>query len=141
MFVFTVDRYRPYLSTKWSGSNDYINAVFVDVGSKTTENTQPNTVHIVKLKLTTCAFVLCVIYLSSFQSYHEENSLIVTQFPLPDTVVDFWRLVYDYRCHTIVMLGPVDKNDNVQTKLVNQLLSAVTLLQPFYLDTTVLTSA
>ncbi|XP_046562129.1 receptor-type tyrosine-protein phosphatase T-like [Haliotis rubra] len=32
------------------------------------------------------------------------SSLIVTQTPLPDTVVDFWRLVYDHDCFTIVCL-------------------------------------
>ena len=64
MFVFTVDRYRPYLSTKWSGSNDYINAVFVDVGSRTTHITQPNTVHIVKLKLVPLSYVSFIYHLS-----------------------------------------------------------------------------
>ncbi|XP_067685088.1 receptor-type tyrosine-protein phosphatase alpha-like isoform X2 [Haliotis asinina] len=32
------------------------------------------------------------------------SSLIVTQTPIPDTVVDFWRLVYDHDCFTIVCL-------------------------------------
>ncbi|XP_071081735.1 receptor-type tyrosine-protein phosphatase epsilon-like [Haliotis cracherodii] len=32
------------------------------------------------------------------------SSVIVTQTPMPDTVVDFWRLVYDHDCFTIVCL-------------------------------------
>jgi len=28
--------------------------------------------------------------------------------PLPDTVVDFWRLVFDYKCATIILLEEVD---------------------------------
>ncbi|XP_046583120.1 receptor-type tyrosine-protein phosphatase kappa-like isoform X4 [Haliotis rubra] len=32
------------------------------------------------------------------------SSMIVTQTPLPDTVVDFWRLVYDHDCFTVVCL-------------------------------------
>ena len=41
--------------------------------------------------------------------------MIVTQHPLPDTVVDFWRLVYDQQCQTIIMLDPLDKTDPVCT--------------------------
>ncbi|KAL3878261.1 hypothetical protein ACJMK2_030626, partial [Sinanodonta woodiana] len=33
------------------------------------------------------------------------RGLIVTQMPLPDTVIDFWRLVYDYEVQSIVMLN------------------------------------
>ncbi|KAL3878255.1 hypothetical protein ACJMK2_030620 [Sinanodonta woodiana] len=33
------------------------------------------------------------------------SGLIVTQMPLPDTVIDFWRLVYDYEVQSIVMLN------------------------------------
>ncbi len=30
----------------------------------------------------------------------------MTQIPLPGTVVDFWRLVYDHSCTTMVLLQP-----------------------------------
>ncbi|XP_046551936.1 uncharacterized protein LOC124261639 [Haliotis rubra] len=39
-----------------------------------------------------------------FKSTLHLSSLIVTQTPLPDTVGDFWRLVYDNDCFTIVCL-------------------------------------
>lgn len=32
----------------------------------------------------------------------------MTQHPLPNTVKDFWRLVLDYHCTSIVMLNDVD---------------------------------
>lgn len=35
--------------------------------------------------------MLCVV-----QSYRQPAAFIVTQHPLPNTVKDFWRLVYDY---------------------------------------------
>ncbi|XP_046552763.1 receptor-type tyrosine-protein phosphatase mu-like isoform X2 [Haliotis rubra] len=38
------------------------------------------------------------------------SSLIVTQTPLPDTVVDFWRLVYDHDCFTIVCLDDAQES-------------------------------
>ena len=33
------------------------------------------------------------------------EDLIVTQSPLPDTIVDFWRLVHDYKCNLIVSMN------------------------------------
>ncbi|KAL3878252.1 hypothetical protein ACJMK2_030617, partial [Sinanodonta woodiana] len=33
------------------------------------------------------------------------KGLLLTQMPLPDTVIDFWRLVYDYEVQSIVMLN------------------------------------
>ncbi|XP_033095859.1 receptor-type tyrosine-protein phosphatase kappa-like [Anneissia japonica] len=44
-------------------------------------------------------------------SYRKRNGFIVTQAPLSDqidTSEDFWRLVYDYEVHTIVMLNNQD---------------------------------
>ncbi|KAJ8040290.1 Receptor-type tyrosine-protein phosphatase epsilon [Holothuria leucospilota] len=39
------------------------------------------------------------------------REFIMTQTPLSSTVEDFWRLVYDYECTTIVMLNTVDGSD------------------------------
>ncbi|XP_071081861.1 receptor-type tyrosine-protein phosphatase epsilon-like [Haliotis cracherodii] len=44
------------------------------------------------------------------------SSLIVTQTPLPDTVVDFWRLVYDHDCFTIVCLDDSKDTDAIYPK-------------------------
>ncbi|KAM6948836.1 receptor-type tyrosine-protein phosphatase mu-like isoform 3-T3 [Aplochiton taeniatus] len=41
-------------------------------------------------------------------SYKQPSAFIVTQHPLPNTVKDFWRLVLDYHCTSIVMLNDVD---------------------------------
>ena len=38
---------------------------------------------------------------------------IATQMPLPDTKVDFWRMIYDYKCKTVIMLNTIDPNDKV----------------------------
>lgn len=42
------------------------------------------------------------------QSYRQPAEFIVTQHPLPNTVKDFWRLVYDYGCSSLVMLNEID---------------------------------
>uniref|UniRef100_A0A8C4R924 protein-tyrosine-phosphatase n=1 Tax=Eptatretus burgeri TaxID=7764 RepID=A0A8C4R924_EPTBU len=38
-------------------------------------------------------------------SYHQPSAFIVTQHPLPNTVKDFWRLVFDYCCSSVIMLN------------------------------------
>uniref|UniRef100_S4RUV8 Receptor-type tyrosine-protein phosphatase kappa n=1 Tax=Petromyzon marinus TaxID=7757 RepID=S4RUV8_PETMA len=43
-------------------------------------------------------------------SYRQPSAFIVTQHPLPNTVKDFWRLVFDYHCTSIVMLNELDSN-------------------------------
>ncbi|KAK2176382.1 hypothetical protein NP493_664g00010 [Ridgeia piscesae] len=37
-------------------------------------------------------------------SFGKPDGYLLTQMPLPDTVVDFWRLVFDYKCATIILL-------------------------------------
>ncbi|KAL3878258.1 hypothetical protein ACJMK2_030623, partial [Sinanodonta woodiana] len=39
------------------------------------------------------------------------SGLIVTQMPLPDTVIDFWRLVYEYEVQSIVMLNDANMSE------------------------------
>lgn len=47
-------------------------------------------------------------HLVTLQSYKQPSAFIVTQHPLPNTVKDFWRLVLDYHCTSVVMLNDVD---------------------------------
>uniref|UniRef100_A0A8C4YUW2 protein-tyrosine-phosphatase n=1 Tax=Gadus morhua TaxID=8049 RepID=A0A8C4YUW2_GADMO len=41
-------------------------------------------------------------------SHKQPAAFIVTQHPLPNTTADFWRLVFDYNCSSIVMLNEMD---------------------------------
>ncbi|KAJ8040188.1 Receptor-type tyrosine-protein phosphatase T [Holothuria leucospilota] len=52
----------------------------------------------------------------SVKSYRKESSFIATQSPLPSTVEDFWRLVFDWKCPLIVMLNQLDENDRTVCK-------------------------
>ena len=38
------------------------------------------------------------------QGYDKRKAFIATQGPLPDTTEDFWRMVWEQKCATIVML-------------------------------------
>lgn len=37
------------------------------------------------------------------------NKFLVTQYPLKDTVVDFWTMVYDHECSVVVILESVNE--------------------------------
>ena len=52
---------------------------------------------------------------ASIQSFRRMNGYLLTQMPLPDTAVDFWHLVYDHKCPTIITLLEV----NSQVSLYN----------------------
>ena len=43
-------------------------------------------------------------FFSASQGYHKRRAYIATQGPLPDTSDDFWRMVWEMKCATIVML-------------------------------------
>ncbi|XP_069845880.1 receptor-type tyrosine-protein phosphatase T isoform X8 [Dipodomys merriami] len=41
-------------------------------------------------------------------SHKQPAAFVVTQHPLPNTMTDFWRLVFDYNCSSVVMLNEMD---------------------------------
>ena len=47
------------------------------------------------------------------QGYRKKYDFISTQMPMPNTVADIWRLVYDQKATSIVMLNPLDGEDAV----------------------------
>ena len=50
------------------------------------------------------------------QGYNKKSEYFVTQLPLADTVVDFWRLVKDYKCPVIMCVQTTgDQESMVQT--------------------------
>ncbi|XP_071490732.1 receptor-type tyrosine-protein phosphatase mu-like [Diadema antillarum] len=48
---------------------------------------------------------------SLMNTFTEEGAFVVTQAPLPNTEVDIWRLVFDWKCPVIVMLNELDPSD------------------------------
>ena len=52
---------------------------------------------------------LSMLYSFNFiQSCNNKNGFLVTQMPLDSTVVDFWRMIYEKDCLTIVSLTSPD---------------------------------
>ncbi|NWZ84421.1 PTPRU phosphatase, partial [Poecile atricapillus] len=45
-------------------------------------------------------------------SYTKSSAFIVTLHPLQNTTTDFWRLVYDYGCTSIVMLNQLNQSNS-----------------------------
>ena len=50
------------------------------------------------------------------KGYNRQNEFIATQGPLPDTIGDFWRMVWDYEVPTIVML--TNLQEKIESKQV-----------------------
>ncbi|XP_012937090.1 receptor-type tyrosine-protein phosphatase T [Aplysia californica] len=55
-----------------------------------------------------CNDYINAVYLAG---YTQKDKFIVTQMPLPTTVADFWRMLYDTSSDTIIMLNEFDRND------------------------------
>ena len=50
---------------------------------------------------------------ASLQGYKQRDAFVITQHPLTNTVTDFWTMVYDHDCKTIIMMNPMDQLDSV----------------------------
>uniref|UniRef100_A0A8C7KJ47 Receptor-type tyrosine-protein phosphatase F n=1 Tax=Oncorhynchus kisutch TaxID=8019 RepID=A0A8C7KJ47_ONCKI len=46
--------------------------------------------------------------------YRKQNAYIATQGPLPETLSDFWRMVWEQRAHTIVMMTRLEEKSRVK---------------------------
>uniref|UniRef100_A0AAY5EBH9 Receptor-type tyrosine-protein phosphatase epsilon n=1 Tax=Electrophorus electricus TaxID=8005 RepID=A0AAY5EBH9_ELEEL len=48
---------------------------------------------------------------SFIDGYRQKDYFIATQGPLPHTVDDFWRMVWEWKCHSIVMLTELQERE------------------------------
>ena len=56
----------------------------------------------------------------TLQGYKCSRMFVVTQMPMKNTVVDFWRLVYDYGISVVVMLNTeYEQKVNTNESLLN----------------------
>lgn len=67
-------------------------------------------------------------------SYFKKNHFIITQTPLHTTITDFWKLVYDYDVHTIIMAEDFRNEDNTCAEYWPGM--NLKLFEPFFVETT-----
>ncbi|XP_063963207.1 receptor-type tyrosine-protein phosphatase delta-like [Lytechinus pictus] len=64
--------------------------------------------------------------------FSRRDMYMATQMPLPHTIEDFWRMIYDYNSNVIVMLNDINKND--QTCAQYWPAGDESLIGPFVID-------
>lgn len=79
----------------------------------------------------------CLHGCSALQGYRQKDYFIATQGPLSHTVEDFWRMVWEWRCHSIVMLTELKEREQVRystpwCSCKKNLLKSGTVLLLFY---------
>lgn len=47
------------------------------------------------------------------QGYHQSKAYIIIQSPMADTVKEFWKMIIETQCSTIVMLCDLVENNQV----------------------------
>lgn len=124
MDVLPADRCLPFLISVDGESSNYINAALMDVSSYAELKPISHLIHCYNLKIISLTY--CFVFVLSFncQSHKQPAAFIVTQHPLPNTISDFWRLVFDYNCSSIVMLNEMDAAQVKATCLSQYLLKA-----------------
>ena len=52
------------------------------------------------------------------QGYKQKGAYIATQGPLKNTIVDFWKMIWEFRCGCIVMLCELEEEGKVSQGVV-----------------------
>lgn len=63
--------------------------------------------------------------------YMQKRAFIATQAPIPDTIPDFWRMIWEQECHAIVMLSQEMESGKVLFEFSNTV-TLFTILSPQY---------
>lgn len=98
-------------------NTDYVNASFIDV------SVEAPRISVLSLKVM-CAGLfppLLTIFLSArhflsviaSQGYRQKDSYMASQGPLQHTIEDFWRMIWEWRSCSIVMLTELEERGQV----------------------------
>ena len=96
------DSYTLHKFRKWSRNYSCYSAV--------SEDTSHRGLNLFKGYIKTSDWLLLI---PSLQTCLNKSAFLQTQMPLPHTVTDFWRLVYDQHVSTIVMMNNINDDDEV----------------------------
>ena len=95
--------------------SDYINASFIDVNTHLHTLIMHTHSYVHTHMNTYIHLINSGIYITA-QGYKQCRAYIATQYPLPGTVNDLWRMVWECNCSCIVLLCDISKNDKVQNR-------------------------
>ena len=56
---------------------------------------------------------MCVFHIPASQGYKHQKAYIIAEGPMASTVRNMWKLVYDTKCGTLVMLSKLTENGMV----------------------------
>lgn len=102
-------------------NTDYVNASFIDVSVETPR------MSVVSLKVM-CAGLFFFFYTVAYrfflsarhflsvtasQGYRQKDSYMASQGPLQHTIEDFWRMIWEWRSCSIVMLTELEERGQV----------------------------
>ena len=102
--------------------SDYMNASYVDVSKYNTPFSTILSVHVYLLSLHSAfpppspspSSLTFPSHLPPSQGYQQRHQYILTQGPLKHTVDDFWRMVWEHRASTIMMLCQLEEKGKVR---------------------------
>ena len=64
------------------------------------------------------------LFFINYQGYLKGKAFIATQGPLPDTTDDFWRMVWEHKCASIIMLANEREGSKVSVVLCTSSLTS-----------------
>ena len=74
---------------------------------------QPNYIHAVSANVSAPKRLVCVFHIPTSQGYKHQKAYIIAEGPMASTVRNMWKLVYDQKCGTLVMLSKLIENGMV----------------------------
>lgn len=92
-------------------NTDYVNASFIDV------SVEAPRISVVLLKVCCLPFFFLsarhFLSVTASQGYRQKDSYMASQGPLQHTIEDFWRMIWEWRSCSIVMLTELEERGQV----------------------------